>query len=275
MGTPQVIDAVVRGKFEQGPHAAPWHSTEFRFYEELNDFLPAQFRKRSFVRRFRGNPAVKDTIEAIGVPHTEVDLVIIDGRSVGFDEQLRGGERVAVYPVFERIDISPLVRLRPAPLRVTRFVVDVHLGKLARHLRLLGFDTLWQNDFDDDTIIALALAERRIILTRDRGILKDGRVTHGYWPRATDPMRQIEEVVRALDLGSLVDPYSRCLECNGVLEEISPTQAGAAVPPQVLLACSDFSRCGACGRTYWPGSHRARLDVVVDRARAAARRSEP
>ena len=186
------------------PHAVPLHRAEFRFYEELNDFLPAARRRRAFEWAFRGTPSVKDTIEAIGVPHTEVDLVIVDGRSVGFGEKLYGGERVAVYPVFEAIDISPLVRLRPAPLRVTRFVADVHLGTLARHLRLLGFDTVWRNDLEDDTIISLATEERRIILTRDKGILKDGRVTHGYWLRATEPLAQVEEVVCALQLDAVI-----------------------------------------------------------------------
>jgi uncharacterized protein len=150
-------------------------------------------------------------------------------------------------------------------------VVDVHLGKLARYLRLLGFDTLWRNDFGDQEIISLARDQRRIILTRDRGILKDGRVTHGYWPRAKDPMTQMEEVVRSLDLGAQLDPYSRCLECNGLLRAISRTQAAGAVPLQVLLVYRDFSRCEACGRTYWSGSHRGQLDIVVARAMAAAR----
>jgi uncharacterized protein len=252
------------------PHAAPWHSAEFRFYEELNDFLPPARRKRPFTRRFRGTPSVKDTIEAIGVPHTEIDLILVDGRSVGFEERLQGGERVAVYPVFERLDVSPLVRLRPAPLRVTRFVADVHLGTLARHLRLLGFDTLWRNDLEDDRIIRLALDERRIILTRDKGILKDGRVTHGYWLRATDPMAQLEETVRALDLGARFEPYSRCLECNGELQPIARAQAARSVPLQVFLLHREFRRCDDCGRVYWPGSHRERLDEVVARARMAA-----
>ena len=101
---------------------------EFRFYEELNDFLPPEKRKRSFAYMFEGTPSIKDAIEAVGVPHTEIDIILVDGRSVGFDHRLRGGERVAVYPMFEAIDVSPLVRLRPQPLRITRFVVDVHLG---------------------------------------------------------------------------------------------------------------------------------------------------
>lgn len=261
---------MVRHRAEQDPHAAPWHSAEFRFYEELNDFLPAARRKQAFEWRFRGTPSVKDTIEAIGVPHTEVDLVLVDGRSVGFDELLHGGERVAVYPVFERLDVSPLVRLRPAPLRDTRFVVDVHLGTLARYLRLLGFDTRWRNDLDDETIIRMARDERRVILTRDKGILKDGRVTHGYWLRATAPLLQVEEVVRALQLGPDFASYTRCLECNGLLRPIEHEEAAREVPLQVFLAFRDFSRCEACGRTYWPGSHRARLDQVVGRARDAA-----
>lgn len=250
--------------------SAAEHSAQFRFYEELNDFLPAVRRQRAFEWRFRGTPAVKDTIEAIGVPHTEVDLVLVDGRSVGFGHRLHGGERVAVYPVFERLDIAPLIRLRPKPLRVTRFVADVHLGTLARHLRLLGFDTLWRNDLDDLTIITSAQAERRIILTRDKGILKDGRVTHGYWLRATDPLLQVEEVVRALQLGPEFAAYSRCLECNGLLRSISRAAAARAVPLQVLLVYRDFSRCAGCGRVYWPGSHCERLDGVIARAQAAA-----
>jgi uncharacterized protein len=253
------------------PHAVRWGSAEFRFYEELNDFLPPDKRKVAFTWRFRGTPSVKDTIEAIGVPHTEVDLVIVDGRSVGFDEKLRGGERVAVYPVFERLDISPVVRLRPAPLRVTRFVVDVHLGTLARHLRLLGLDTLWRNDLEDETIIALARKEGRIILTRDKGILKDGRVTHGYWLRATEPLAQVEEVVRALHLGPDFEPYTRCLECNALLRSIPRRAAAGSVPLQVFLVYREFSRCEGCGRIYWAGSHRGRLDAVIERARAATK----
>jgi len=251
------------------PHDPAEHEAEFRFYEELNDFLPAENRKRSFPYRFRGTPSVKDTIEAIGVPHTEVDLVLVDGRSVGFDRLLSGGERVAVYPVFERLDIKPVTRLRPEPLRVTRFVVDVHLGTLARYLRLLGFDTEWRNDLEDQTIIRLSLDQDRIILTRDLGILKESRVTHGYWLRSTEPLAQVEEVVRTFDLARKLDPYTRCMECNGALVPIGRREAAFHVPLQVFLVYRDFNRCRNCGRFYWPGSHQRRLEAVIDRARSA------
>ena len=252
------------------PHAPVERAAEFRFYEELNDFLPDDRRKVAFTHRFRGTPSVKDTIESLGVPHVEVDLILVDGRSVGFDHVLRGGERVAVYPVFERLDISPVLRLRPQPLRVTRFVADVHLGTLARHLRLIGFDTAWRNDLADEAIVALARDEGRIILTRDRGLLCHGGVTHGYWLRATDPDAQLEEVVRALDLGRGMRPYTRCLECNGVLEAVGRRAVARAVPLQVFLVYRDFNRCSRCSRVYWSGSHRGRLDELVGRARAAA-----
>src|ERR1700687_5299712 len=147
-------------------------SAEFRFYEELNDFLQPERRGSSFAYSVARTRSVKDAIESIGVPHTEIDLILVDGHSVGFDRVLRGGERVAVYPVFERLDIAPLQHLRPAPLRDPRFVLDTHLGKLARHLRLAGFDSLWRNDYADEEIVGLARAGRRIVLTRDRGLLK-------------------------------------------------------------------------------------------------------
>lgn len=240
---------------------------EIRFYAELNDFLPADKRQVAFRRSFEGTPSVKDTIEAIGVPHTEIDVILIDGRSVDFTHLLLGGERVAVYPVFERFDVTAATRLRPAPLRVTRFVADVHLGTLARYLRLLGFDTAWERDLDDAHIIERALGEQRIILTRDKGLLKDGRVTHGYWLRNTDPQRQLDEVVHALDLSTAIRPYTRCMQCNGVLREASPAEVAHDVPPAVLEQHREFSKCDACGRVYWAGSHLRRLDEIVARVR--------
>ena len=253
----------------EDPHARRLQTAEFRFYAELNDFLPRGRRQRAFGYRFHGTPSVKDTIEAIGVPHTEVDVILVDGHSVGFDYLLMGGERVAVYPVFERYDVSPLTRLRPAPLRKSRFIADVHLGTLARNLRLLGFDTLWERDLDDEAIIGIAHDDERIILTRDTGILKNGRVTHGYWVRSTDPEEQLEEVVAAIDLAGAVRPYTRCMECNGELEQVERQDVARSVPLQVFLVYRDFRRCQRCHRIYWRGSHLKRLDSIVANARRA------
>jgi len=249
------------------PHTREPHEVEIRFYAELNDFLPEERRQCAFVHGFFGTPSIKDTIEAIGVPHPEVDLILVDGRSVDFSHLLHGGERVAVYPMFERYDISPVTRLRPSPLRVTRFVADVHLGTLARNLRLMGFDTIWERDLTDDAIIDIADDQKRIILTRDKGILKNGRVTHGYWLRSTDPTQQLEEVIRALDLVGNIAPYTRCMECNGRLQSVRRSDVVRAVPLQVFLVYRDFKRCTNCQRIYWQGSHLNRLDQIVECAR--------
>jgi uncharacterized protein len=263
-------DSLRRKRPGNGSHAAPVHAAQFRFYAELNDFLPPDRRQRSFLHEYTGSPSIKDTIEALGVPHTEVDLILANGISAGFDDPLRNGSRVAVYPMFERVDVGPLTRVRPEPLRVVRFVADVHLGTLARYLRLLGFDTLWRNDLDDDEIVDVAVSQKRIVLTRDRGILRNGRVTHGHWLRAEEPLSQLEEIVRALDLGARIRPYTRCLKCSASLEIIGREVARSHVPPRVHRSFREFARCTGCGRVFWPGSHTRRLDAVIAAARAAA-----
>jgi uncharacterized protein with PIN domain len=241
-------------------------SAEFRFYEELNDFLPAARRKVGFMQTFHGTPAVRDVIQAIGVPHTAIDLVLVNGRSVAFGHRLAGGERVAVYPVFERLDIGPVVRLRPEPLRRTRFILDVHLGKLARDLRMLGFDSAYRPDWGDAPIIDLALAEGRIILTRDVGILKQRRVTHGYWLRNTRPERQLPEVLRALQLERQARPFTRCMECNGLLEPAAKEAVAGHVEEAIQARFDRFWQCRSCGKVYWRGTHYRRMLRRVRRA---------
>lgn len=245
---------------------------EFRFYEELNDYLPPALRKRSFTRIVPGSPSVKDAIEAIGVPHTDIDLILVDGRSVPFAHRLRGGERVAVYPVFERFDITPLHRLRPKPLRHPRFVADVHLGTLARYLRLLGFDTVYRNDHADPELARVAARQRRILLTRDVGLLKRKIVTRGHWLRAHDPEAQLEEVSSALQLGRLIKPFTRCLACNTPLTPIERVDVRDDVPPRVYRRFRKFVRCRRCRRVYWRGTHFQRLQRLVGRVRAHASR---
>lgn len=232
----------------------------FRFYEELNDFLAPRLRGVTFEHAFDGTPSVKDRIEALGVPHTEVDLILVDGESVDFDHRLQGGERVAVYPVFERFDIGDVTRLQSRPLREPRFILDVHLGRLAAYLRLLGFDCRYRNDLDDDTIIDLALAEHRIVLTRDIGLLKDRRVTHGAFVHATEPLAQVREMVERFHLENLFRPWRRCSRCNGQIDFLAPEDVAAgAVPEDVLARFDRIGRCRECGRHYWPGSHYDRL----------------
>ena len=265
----------------------PMGSSEatFRFYAELLDFFPTpdcqagrrgQERRVPFRReperqvteipyRFHVSPTVKDAIEALGVPHVEVDLILVNRASVGFDHRLEDGDRVSVYPVFESLDISPVVRLREAPLREIAFVADVHLRRLARLLRLLGFDALHSNEFDDAQLVEISAGEGRILLSRDRQLLKHGRVTHGYWVRSTDPVEQAREVVRRFDLTGCVRPFSRCPACNGCLESVEKEAVADEIPPKTARWLDEYVRCDECGKLYWRGTHFERLEGLVER----------
>lgn len=238
----------------------------FRFYEELNDFLPPEQKRRDSDYSFLVSPSVKDAIEAQGVPHTEVDLVLANGVSVDFSYRLRDGDRIAVYPVFEALDIGPVTRLRAAPLREVRFILDVHLGKLARYLRICGFDTLYRNDYADPEIVRLSLSEHRAILTRDIGILRTGSVTHGYWIRSQHIEEQLREVLWRFDLKDRVRLFTRCAVCNGALEDVPKREVEESLPPLVRLVYDEFRRCSGCGRVYWRGSHADRVEALVERA---------
>src|ERR1039458_4748343 len=167
-----------------------------RFYAELNDHLAPHRQHQTLEKEFFVPASVKDVIESFGIPHTEVELVLVNGESSDFSRLVRDGDRVAVYPVFESIDITPVLRLRPQPLREPKFVLDVHLGLLAGYLRILGFDTVYANRASDLELVQISAEERRILLTRDRGRVKHSAVTHGYWLRETDSRRPAAEGVR-------------------------------------------------------------------------------
>ena len=247
-------------KHPKRKNARPFeHAAEFRFYEELNDFLKPDRRRQTVPYRFDGHPGIKDPIEALGVPHVEVDLIVVNGESVGFGYQLRDGDRVAVYPVFESLDVSPIVKLREKPLRKGAFVVDVNLGRLARLLRLLGFDVLFSNTYADDEIVRISEEQGRIALTRDRRLLFAKAVTHGYWVRSVWPRRQVDEMVRRFDLEDLVRPFSRCADCNGLIEPVAKAEVEAQLEPKTKRYYETFDRCLACGKIYWEGSHVGKL----------------
>jgi uncharacterized protein with PIN domain len=241
-------------------------TAQLRFYEELNDFLAPERRKRDIEVPIDRSRSVKDAIESLGVPHPEVDLILVDGESVGFEHLLRGGERVSVYPMFERLDVTPLTRLRPRALRDPRFIADVHLGKLARHLRMAGFDVLWASDWDEDFIVARAAGDRRTILTRDKAMLRRSEVERGYFVRATESEEQLGEVLRALQLEARVAPFIRCRECNSLLEEVAKSEIEERLPPKVRGFYERFKRCPGCARIYWEGTHFARMREVMERS---------
>ena len=238
-------------------------SATFRFYEELNDFLPPARRKRAFTCACARAATTKHMIEALGVPHTEVELILLNGESVGFDSILREGDRVAVYPKFETFDIRPLLRVREQPSRSLRFVADAHLGGLARLLRMAGFDTLYDNHIDDAGIAACAEREQRIVLTRDRDLLKRRAITHGCYIRSLKAAAQLGELVDRLDMAGAARPFTLCLRCNAPLRAIDKADIADRLPDKVRQAHTAFQTCDVCHGVFWRGSHWQRMCQVL------------
>jgi uncharacterized protein with PIN domain len=241
----------------------------FRFYEELNDFLPRERRGRTFASSCARAATTKHMIEALGVPHTEVELVLVNGESSGFGRLLEEGDRVAVYPRFESFDISPLLRVRERPLRRLRFVADAHLGGLARLLRMAGFDTLYDNHYDDAEIEAIAQAEDRVVLTRDRELLKRRTITHGCYVHELKAAHQLRELFNRLDLAASAAPFTLCLHCNAPLRPVPKAEVLDQLPPSVREQQDEFNTCDVCHRVFWKGSHWKRMAALLDAAAGA------
>ncbi len=237
----------------------------FRFYEELNDFLPQEKRKTRFEHKYLSHTSIKDLVESLGVPHSEVDLILVNGNSVDFSYMVNDKDDISVYPVFESFDISGIQHLRAEPLRNPKFILDVHLGKLARYLRMTGFDTQYKNDYKDDEIVNISLFEKRTILTRDRGILKRNKVTHGYWIRNQKPELQLKEVTERFNLINQMHEFERCLECNTKLEKIDNESILGRIPLKVKKIQTNFWYCTNCDKIYWQGTHFEKMKKIISR----------
>ncbi len=179
----------------------------FRFYEELNDYLPEEKKKVFFAYNFKGNPSVKDVIESIGIPHAEIDLILVNSKSVEFSYSLKDGDIVSIYPVFETLDISNVTHLRKKPIRKPKFILNSHLEKLTGYLQKIGLDTFYRECYKNNEIIKIAVREGRIILTQNPEILKNREVTHGYCIRSISPEKQLNEVIDYFDLYSKINLF--------------------------------------------------------------------
>jgi uncharacterized protein with PIN domain len=262
-------------------HAERLPTATFRFHGSLNEFLPPGRRGREIERELDGTPSLKDCLEALGVPHPEVDLALMSGLPADFSYRLRSGDRIDVYGLDRPPELASLPGLIPPPPDPSRFVVDGHLGRLARYLRMLGFDSLYDRAAADGELARLSADEGRILLTRDRGLLKRSIVRLGYLVRDDDPGRQLVEVVGRYGLAATARPFSRCVRCNGHIEPVDRSDVAErlAGEPRTLRYFETFGRCAGCGSIYWPGSHFDRMsrlvqEVVRDQARIGENRPE-
>lgn len=239
-----------------------------RFYEELNDLLPNEKRKIEFTHQYIDRASIKDVIESYGVPHTEIDLILAEGVSVGFEYIVEDGNHFSIYPEFESFDIAGLQRLRPEPLRYPKFVLDVHLGKLAKYMRMLGFDIFYKNNLLDEEIIEISLKEKRAVLTRDKGILKNKKITRGYFVRNTDGAKQLTEVTERFHLQNEIKEFTRCIECGETLHPIAKEKIVERLPANVKNFYDEFSYCKKCDKIYWRGSHAEKMQKVIEKIKS-------
>ncbi len=250
---------------------APMKQCWFRFYASLNDFLPAERKHVEFVYEFELSSSLKDAIEGLGVPHTEIDLVLVNGVPSPLTHLVRDADHISVYPWFCSVQPEAAHRLRPGLLAGARFVCDTHLGRLAAYLRMLGFDATYRNDFPDDQIACLSATEQRVLLTRDRGLLKRRTVVRGYFVRASNPREQLQEIVERYDLLDQIRLFTRCMKCNAPLQPVRKEEVLERLPPRTRQYHDEFRFCPGCGKIYWQGSHYRRMRRLIDTVIASKR----
>ena len=237
--------------FRKGRTRGKLQST-FRFYGQLNDFLPKRYRHKDLPFAYLGSPTVGETIERIGPPHPEIALIVLNGKQARWGARLLGNERIAVFPKLQWQEANPLL---PAYQGEPRFVLDVHLGKLARFLRLLGFDSMFRPDFSDPEIAGISVSQNRIVLTRDIALLKRKVIVHGYFPRTINPKSQLLEIVGQFDMAKFARPFTLCLDCNGTLIETGKADVAGDIPAYIHQRYDKFARCSQCAKVFWEGGH--------------------
>jgi len=231
-----------------------------QFHGELAGLAPASGHEW-LPRRLPAPASAKDCIEALGCPHTEIDLLLADGRPVAFSFLVDRELKLEVFPVPSEnaSPVWPNSRLQPRPLRHERFVCDAHLGKLARLLRMLGFDTAYSRLAREPDLARSAGTEDRAVLTRSRALLKHRRIRLGRLIHSRHVDIQTTEVIRRFRLAPRIEPFGRCAVCNGELESVAKELVAERIPAQTLAWRDTYFRCLSCDHLYWDGTHVARL----------------
>lgn len=241
-------------------------SVRLNFKGNLTFFLKRSARAPVIERALKEKTSVKDVIESCGVPHTEVDIIIVEGAPVNFSFILHKNTSIDVYPVDFTNEIYCEHRLQRSA--VTTFVTDGHLGKLTRNLRLLGLNVVSPALADDRQLLDIMQRENRALLTRDRRLLMHAVVRDGFYPRSQDANEQTIEVIRRFKLLSVMAPFSRCLRCNGLLAEVGKAAVLESLEPLTRIYYERFCRCSNCGQIYWPGTHFDKLRARIEEFRA-------
>lgn len=246
-----------------------------RFHQALNDFLPVDWQFTEFTHELKKTRSVKDLIESIGVPHTEVDLIIVNDESVDFNHLIQDHDRIEVLPKLKsseltELHISPLRHCLLNPSEPYRFLLDVHLGKLAAYLRMLGFDSAYRNDYDDPALAKISAEDNRILLTCDRRLLMRKQVIYGYFVRTRQPRQQLLEVLSRFELYDQIRPFDRCMHCNGRIQAVDKKEIEAQLLAKTKKYHDEFYRCDSCHKIYWEGSHFQNMQTMIEAIRNQA-----
>lgn len=234
-------------------------SVRFRFYEELNLYLPVKNRKKWVEYEFIDRIPVFNALKQLHIPLEKVDLILINDTSVDLNTLINSGDRIAVYPVFELFDITDLTKLRSTPLRQPKFICDVHLGKLCKYLRMLGFDTFFDSSLSLDKLIDISRSEHRILLSRNNHISRLQRITHYFRIRSANADEQLKDLIQQMDLYNRIQPFSRCLQCNSLIKPVEKSTILNQLPPKIIEHFYTFYICKTCHKIYWKGSHYQRM----------------
>jgi len=240
-------------------------TVHLRFYEELNDFLPPKLRKVRFEKKLKFSTTVKDIIESCGVPHTEVKLILINGKSTDFNYHINDKDDISLYPIFESIDISGLTKLESSLPEEVKFIAGRNVGKLVRNLRLLGFDVVHDQYAKNSEILRKMKEDNRILLTRDRNILMCNEVQYGCYIYSNEPFKQTVEVVQRFKLVDAINAITRCSLCNSLLEPVQKKEILHRLKPLTKKYFEEFVRCTRCDKIYWHGSHHIKLRQFIKR----------
>ncbi len=240
------------------------NQAHFYFHGDINFFLPSDRREKRFAYAFNWRGSVKDMIESLGVPHPEIGLIVVNGAAVDFSYIVMPDDQIDVYAETEDSDINPKAALRPPLPERPTFILDQHLGRLAAYLRMMGFDTLYRNDYHDEELAQVSHDEGRVLLTRDIGLLKRSAVIYGYFVRETNPERQIAEITRRYRLATKAIPFKHCTICNGLLHPVPKATIADQLPSGTAQFYDEFHRCDSCEQVYWKGSHHQRIQALMD-----------
>jgi len=245
-------------------------TVRLRFHGDLNIFLGSKASGEAVIeRQLTEKTSIKDVIESCGIPHPEVDMILVDEQSVDFDHTLTNDAKVEVFSVENHGTDRAEKRLQT--IGSSMFIADGHLGALARNLRLLGFDVAYDQDANDRELLEVMTRQKRALLTRDRRLLMHAIVQHGYYPRSQNPDEQTIEVIRRFDLSELIAPFTRCLRCNAPLEEADKAEIMDKLEPLTKIYYDQFRRCLNCRQIYWSGSHFPKLQKRIKEIRSRVR----